>query len=236
MTRVKLSKRLQRLADFVPVGSRIADIGSDHGLLVSHLVLEGIAGMAVAGEVKPGPFNSTKRQVEEFNLKDQIKVRLGDGLAVIEEPVDIVIIAGMGGTLMAAILENGKDKLQSVQRLILQPNTGEIFVRKWLYANQWKIIDEEIIKEKKHYYEIIIAEKSDRSNRALSNTEYRVGPINLLKKSLPLLEKWELELKKQEKVIKKLKNLPFSIKKLQLLRAATKEYSGIKQIIGRIGS
>lgn len=231
MTRIKLSSRLQGLANFVPIGSRVADIGSDHGLLVSYLVLEGISPLAVAGEVKIGPYNSTKRQVEQFKLNELIDVRLGYGISVIDETIDVVIIAGMGGELITEILENGKEELQAVQRLVLQPNVGEYFVRKWLDANGWKIIDEEIIKEKNFYYELIIAEKKERSEQALCNLKYRVGPINLLKKDKLLVEKWKLELKKQEMVIMKMKNAEFNIKNLQLRWTAAKEYNFIKHII-----
>lgn len=236
MSMIKLSKRLQRIADFVPAGSRVADIGSDHGLLVSYLVLEKIALTAVAGEIKIGPFDSTKRQIDKFNLNDLVSVQLGDGLSVIEESVDVIIIAGMGGALIVEILEDGTSKLDSVSRLILQPNVGEYFVRKWLYANKWEIVEEEIIKEKNRYYELIIAEKTVRNSQTLSAIKYHVGPINLLKRDKLLVEKWKLELKKQEKVIKKINNARFNIRKLRLRLVAAKRYNIIKRIIKCIES
>lgn len=80
---VKLSKRLQTVADFIPQGSCVADIGSDHALLPVYLVSQGIARYVIAGEVNPGPFEAARRQVKSAGLSHLIDVREGDGLEVI---------------------------------------------------------------------------------------------------------------------------------------------------------
>ncbi|MBD4919668.1 tRNA (adenine-N(1))-methyltransferase, partial [Xanthomonas citri pv. citri] len=79
---------------------------------------------AVAGEVVKGPFEIAKNHVAQANLKENIQVRLANGLAAIEnvDKIDTIVIAGMGGILISEILEAGKGKLSSVKRLILQAN------------------------------------------------------------------------------------------------------------------
>ena len=52
---MKLSKRLETVASFVPKGSNIADIGTDHGYVPIYLVREGQAEHAVAMDVRKGP-------------------------------------------------------------------------------------------------------------------------------------------------------------------------------------
>ena len=42
-TEVKLSKRLERIASFVQPGSRVADIGTDHGYVPIWLVQKGVS-------------------------------------------------------------------------------------------------------------------------------------------------------------------------------------------------
>jgi tRNA (adenine22-N1)-methyltransferase len=155
---VKLSKRLQRIADKVPPFSRLADIGSDHALLPAFLVQAGIVTWAVAGEVNPGPLAAAEKQVKESGLTGKIEVREGNGLEVLHpEEVDVISIAGMGGSLIVSILEGGHDKLTGVNMLVLQPNVGEEQVRRWLDRHQWLLESEEILEEDGKIYEILTA-------------------------------------------------------------------------------
>ena len=55
---VKLSKRLYSVVNYIPKGSVIADIGSDHAYLPIFAVQNGYAIKAIAGEVVQGPFEA----------------------------------------------------------------------------------------------------------------------------------------------------------------------------------
>jgi tRNA (adenine22-N1)-methyltransferase len=155
---VKLSKRLQRIADKVPSFSRLADIGSDHALLPAFLVQAGIVNWAIAGEVNPGPLAASEKQVKESGLNAKIEVREGNGLKVLSPgEVDVISIAGMGGSLIASILEEGQQKLRGVKMLVLQPNVGEDQVRRWLDRHQWLLESEDILEEDGKIYEILTA-------------------------------------------------------------------------------
>ncbi|UJF36296.1 tRNA (adenine(22)-N(1))-methyltransferase [Paenibacillus hexagrammi] len=212
---VKLSNRLQMIADRVPNGSRIADIGSDHALLPTYLAKDGRITFGVAGEVNPGPFDAASRQVLECGLSKVISVRLGDGLAVIEPgEVDVITIAGMGGSLMASILDAGKNKLANVSLLILQPNVGEDQVRRWLDENGWRLTSETILEEDGKIYEILTAvpQKSSEDpdlyqSRVLDEkvtlTKQRLllmGPYLVEEASEVLIRKWESELQKLDMI------------------------------------
>src|SRR5690554_2583760 len=120
---VKLSLRLSTIADLVQPGSRLADIGSDHALLPVFLVQQGIIESAIAGEINEGPFLAANKQVQQANLQHKISIRHGDGLSVLDNhEVDTIVIAGMGGSTMVSILQEGIHRLSSVKRLIMQPN------------------------------------------------------------------------------------------------------------------
>ena len=105
---MKLSKRLETVASFVPKGSNIADIGTDHGYVPIYLVREGQAEHAVAMDVRKGPLERARAHVAEAGLGSRIDVRLSDGLAGLKPgEADCVVIAGMGGELIIHILEEG---------------------------------------------------------------------------------------------------------------------------------
>ena len=97
-TEVKLSKRLERIASFVQPGSRVADIGTDHGYVPIWLVQKGVCPSALAMDVRKGPLERAEEHVEEVGLSGKIELRLSDGLAKLKAgEADTVGIAGMGG-------------------------------------------------------------------------------------------------------------------------------------------
>ncbi len=122
-----LSMRLERVAELVPTGARLADIGSDHGYLPVALIKRGVITAAVAGEVALTPFRSAERTVRESGLEERVTVRLANGLAAIEpaDGITAISLCGMGGETIRDILDDGKARLSGRERLILQPNGGE---------------------------------------------------------------------------------------------------------------
>lgn len=223
----KLSHRLGTIAGLVTDGARIADIGSDHALLPVYLVSKGQCPSAVAGELNQGPFEAAQRQVREAGLSQCIDVRKGNGLAVITPgETDTVTIAGMGGQLIATILEEGRiaGKLEHVSELVLQPNVGEDAVRHWLTQHGWALMAEVIIEEDGKIYEVLRAVRA--ANAASHNEElyqasrlpvqsnsvvsisndqaieliYRFGPYLLTEPNEVFYLKWESELRKMDRV------------------------------------
>lgn len=207
MNTENLSKRLQTVVHYIPRGSRLADIGSDHAYLPCHVVKRGIATLAIAGEVADGPYQSALKQVQAEGLTKNISVRKGDGLEVIEPgEVDCVTIAGMGGTLIVNILERGKEKLSNVHRLILQPNIGAISIRKWLLENGWMLISEEILEEDGKIYEVLAAEKGDPYTGYNGNLEsgLLLGPLLQKKQNEIFKKKWTFEKANWERILHQL--------------------------------
>ncbi|MCR6096765.1 tRNA (adenine-N(1))-methyltransferase [Salipaludibacillus agaradhaerens] len=204
MNHEKLSKRLKKVSDHVPFGAIVGDIGSDHAYLAVYLIQSGKCPFVVAGEVNQGPLASAKAHIRSNGLTDKISAKLGNGLEVLEnENVNTVVIAGMGGPLIATILEEGKERLSLVERLILQPNVAADHIRRWLLENNWKLIDEEILEEDSHVYEILVAEKG--SGLTPYDTEdlekqLWLGPYLLKNKNTAFEKKWKRERQQIEKI------------------------------------
>ena len=218
---MQLDDRLQALADFVPVGCRVADIGTDHGYLAIDLIREGKATFVVAGDLNEGPYEAAKRTVHENAMDaEQVAVRLGDGLQVLEPgEVDTVCIAGMGGVLMTQILEQSPEVVKKLSTLVLQPMNGASELRTWLYRQGWHIADEALAVADGRIYEIIKAERG-RAKRP-APLDLLIGPV-LWQKKPPLLKHHiESLLFQQRRVLNGMEKSPRACK--------TKKYAVIKE-------
>lgn len=156
---MQLDERLAAIAAFVPHGTTLADIGGDHAYLAATLVMEGTARRAVVGDLSAGACAAARRTTQAWRLTREIDVRQGDGLSVlVPGEAEAIVIAGMGGALIAQILDAAPDILADVQTLVLQPMNGAAKLRRWLYEHGWDIVDETLACAGGHLYEIIRAE------------------------------------------------------------------------------
>lgn len=182
---IKLSQRLQALANFVPPGMRAADIGTDHAFLPCFLVNEGISPGVIGIDVNKGPYDAACRTVRSYCLEKLIDLRLGDGLKPLQAgEADVVILAGMGGAAMVDILEASPLVVDNFFRLIFQPMNSAETVRSWLSGNGWLITAEDLVKEEGRIYQIIAADKGHQNK--LSSMELIYGPL-LIRNRHPLL-------------------------------------------------
>lgn len=151
-----LDFRLQTVASLVRQGSRLADIGTDHAFLPCTLVQNGYCPSAIASDVREGPTEAACRSVTAAELQHKVEVRLGDGLAtVLPEEVDDIVIAGMGGETIAAILGAAPWTMDVRYRFVLQPMTRAEKLRRFLYENGFSIEEERIADDGKRCYTVM---------------------------------------------------------------------------------
>ena len=154
-----LSRRLMAVAKMVPYGSRIADVGTDHGFVPIYLAREGQIEHAVAMDLRKGPLDRASEHVLKYGLENVITTRLSDGLEKLcIGEVDTVICAGMGGILMQKILEKGDLRQKKIKTLILQPQSEILLFRSFLRQNAYEITKEEFLVEDGKYYSVIKAD------------------------------------------------------------------------------
>lgn len=174
-----ISRRLNRLAGLVTEGNRLADVGTDHGYVPITLCLEGKIPSAIAMDINRGPLERAQAHIVEAGLCDRIETRCSDGLAKLKGgEADTVLIAGMGGRLVARILTDGAEALQGVGELILQPQSDIALVRGWLGRNGWRITLEDILGEDGKYYPLFRAEPGEEEE-ALTREELSFGRLSL---------------------------------------------------------
>lgn len=222
-----LSNRLQTVANLVSHGGTLVDIGSDHAYLPIYLLSKQRISDAIAGEVVEGPFQNACREVKKAKLENKISVRFGDGLDIIQagEQFHTLTICGMGGSLISKILMDGfhANKLRGTESLILQANQNEKAVRKLLQENNYQIVEELIIEEKKVIYEIIKAEPGS-SPVHYSPQELYFGPIQLMNKPPLFYKKWQEEMQKKITILKSMEKAKHPIEdKIQALKNEIQE-------------
>ena len=142
----------------VPECNIVCDVGTDHAYIPIYLVNNKKCKKAIASDIRPGPINIAKKNIEEYGLLDSIETRIGNGLDTIKEnEEDVIIIAGMGGIIIKDILERGIDKAKKANALILQPMYAIEVVHEWLCSNGFEVYDEKLAREEKKIYDVIAA-------------------------------------------------------------------------------
>ena len=160
-TRLRLSERLKLVASFVPEGSRIADIGTDHGYVPIYLAEIGKIKSALAMDVRKGPLARADEHIEEYrhdvgDAAISIETRLSNGLEKLQaKEADTVIIAGMGGELEISILEAGKQLWSSIRHWIFSPQSDLEKFRRYLKENGFFIENEAMILDEGKFYTVI---------------------------------------------------------------------------------
>ncbi len=153
--KLPLSPRLAACAAFVPQGSRVADIGCDHGYLGLHLLKIGRASYVYAADINEGPLRSALRNAEKFGYKDQMAFYLSDGARSIPRDFDCMICAGMGADTIISILEAASWLRTSRYSLVLQCQSKTPALRKYLSKSGWVIEKEIALRDGRFLYTIM---------------------------------------------------------------------------------
>lgn len=160
----------------VTPGSRVADVGCDHGFVSIYLYRQGISPRVYAMDVRPGPLSRAKEHIEAYGLSSYIETRLSDGVeALAAGEADTLICAGMGGRLMAKILSDGMEKIRDMRELILQPQSELAFFRKFLRTHDFCIMQENMVKEDGKYYPMMRAVPVERIRGLTENDMMATG-------------------------------------------------------------
>lgn len=199
-----LEGRLKLIGDKVPECGIVADIGTDHAYIPIYLIQKGLCKRAVASDVRIGPVQVADRNIARYKLDEKIETRLGSGLSTLgENEADSIIIAGMGGTLLAELLDAGVQKACNAKVLILQPMNDLDVVRRWLYDHKFDIYDEEMVAEGNKIY-CVFSARYDGRERAYGDFELHVGE-KLVRGGDPLLLPYcHMKIRQIDRVLKQL--------------------------------
>lgn len=145
-------------------GSRVADVGCDHGKLSAWLILSGRAGGVIASDIRPGPLARAAALFKVCNIDDQIRLVLCDGLAGIKpDEVDDILIAGVGFETIVGMIAAAPWLKDPDKRLVLVPASRHAKLRAWLGREGFEILEETPVAEAGHYYTVMTAQYTGRT-------------------------------------------------------------------------
>lgn len=204
---MKLTKRLLELAKLVEKykdGHILADIGTDHAYLPCYLVENKIIEKAYACDVAKGPYESSLSTIKHYHFEKQIEALLGSGLdPILDKDISMITIAGMGAFLISDILEENKNYLDQNKILFLQPNANSDHLREYLFKNQFDILDEKIIQEGHHIYEMMVVKKTS-DVKEMTKEDILFGPVLRKEKSDIFVQYWTKQYKTYQNIQKDL--------------------------------
>lgn len=183
MAEIVLDNRLAAIASMVEGASNVADIGADHGRLGAYLLQNEIAEHVQFLDVSADSLGKARRLIDKLGLIGRASFAVGDGTAAMDEGADAVIVAGMGGQLIADIVEAGIERLRGV-KLVLQPNVAGPELRLRLSRCGFKIVEEQIVCAAKRLYVVMAA---IYEYEQLDKKQMIIGP-RILDRGDPLLK------------------------------------------------
>ena len=212
---IKLSERLECIANRIDKGETVADIGTDHGYLPIYLWENKISPKVIMADISKGSLQKAKDNCKLSQPDFDFDCRLGDGLEVLQpHEVDTVVMAGMGALLIIEMLEWDIIKTRTYKKFILQPRNN---LGKWLKDNRFDITNYDLVKEGKRICEILTVctesagENFDKSScnsepeLELDSAEYDFPDLLLEHRNKYSLEYIDLHLQKENFILDNIK-------------------------------
>ncbi len=161
MQETPLTPRLKLAASLVRPGVRVADIGTDHAYIPIALLRAGQVRSAVATDLREGPLARARQNAARYGVANALSLRCCDGLAAVRpDEADDIVIAGMGGELIAAIVAAADWLRDPAKRLILQPMSSAEDLRGYLRTHSFLIEREVPVTDNDRVYTVMLARYS----------------------------------------------------------------------------
>lgn len=169
-----ITERLITAAEMIGKANVLCDIGCDHGYLPIYLIQKGNIEKAYACDLRDGPLKTAAKNIASYHMKDKIQTVKSDGLAELGAICfDVISICGMGGRLIAEILERDLDIAKRASKLVLQPMSEIPVLRKFLAEHGFLIQEERLALEDRRFYVLISAVKGEEIYK--EETDYVLG-------------------------------------------------------------
>ena len=173
--KASINKRLLVCSELVRVGAVLADVGTDHAYLPIYLLEKGIIARAVLSDINQGPLNKARENSEKAGFIHRVELHLCNGAGELSEcGATDYAVCGMGGELIADIIEHAPHLKNENINLILQPMSKPEVLREYLFLNGFEILKERYVTDMGKHYVCILARFSG-VDTPFSETDVRFG-------------------------------------------------------------
>lgn len=194
MEEKKLPPRLHAIAQWVPTGAKLGDVGTDHALLPLWLLKTGRIVHAVATDINELPLKRAQSNAAAAG-EERIRFVLCDGLTgVSSDEVDTIVIAGLGGENIVDILCRSPWVCEDGKTLILQPMSRTECLCSAFSELGLNLEKEQLVEDSGRIYPIFCVKKGKMS--PWRKGEFYTGPFSLIADS-PLFVRFLSEQKRR---------------------------------------
>ena len=182
--------RLEKISSYISDNEKVLDVGCDQALLSKILAKRKI--YSIASDLRPNIIENAKKNLTPLE-KEYITFSVSDGVPTILNEEYTLVLSGMGAYTILDILKNSNYRFN---KIITISNNNNDILRTEMSKLNYYVLEEEIIKEKGKFYNLIVF---DNVKRDYSKEQILVG-INHKNKEL-LKEKNEYLIKKYTSIL-----------------------------------
>lgn len=187
--------RLEKISSYISDNEKVLDVGCDQALLSKILAKRKI--YSIASDLRPNIIENAKKNLTPLE-KEYITFIISNGVPTILNEEYTLVLSGMGAHTILDILKNSNYRFN---KIITISNNNNDMLRTEMSKLNYYVLEEEIIKEKGKFYNLIVF---DNVKRDYSKEQILVG-INHKNKEL-LKEKNEYLIKKYTSILNNANN------------------------------
>lgn len=187
--------RLEKISSYISDNEKVLDVGCDQALLSKILAKRKI--YSIASDLRPNIIENAKKNLTPLE-KEYITFSVSNGVPTILNEEYTLVLSGMGAHTILDILKNSNYRFN---KIITISNNNNDMLRTEMSKLNYYVLEEEIIKEKGKFYNLIVF---DNVKRDYSKEQILVG-INHKNKEL-LKEKNEYLIKKYTSILNNANN------------------------------
>lgn len=187
--------RLEKISSYISDNEKVLDVGCDQALLSKILAKRKI--YSIASDLRPNIIENAKKNLTPLE-KEYITFSVSDGVPTILNEEYTVVLSGMGAHTILDILKNSNYRFN---KIITISNNNHDILRTEMSKLNYYVLEEEIIKEKGKFYNLIVF---DNVKRDYSKEQILVG-VNHKNKEL-LKEKNDYLIKKYTSILNNANN------------------------------